>query len=145
MFAVGSFLPSYRGLVQSVSIIPFAIVIYLVTRYTLCELYYDIIFDDRHRAMLTVRQRSGKRFSTLCFVHLSSIASVVAEASDDPIPSGISVYRFAPTVFPKKLYRITCIGNERCLIRLECSDDFARLLRECAAEARACEADTESE
>ncbi len=143
IFAIGASLESHRGLVQAICIIPFTLAIYLITRYTLCELYYDIIFDSEKRAMLTVRQRSGKRFTTLHFVHLSSILSVNVEREGDGIPSGISVYRFSPTLFPKRLYRITCTGRERCIIRLECSDEFAALLRDYSAEARSVEFEEE--
>ena len=140
VYAVAGFLPAYHGLVQSLSIIPFTAAIYIFVHFSLSELYYDIVLDSRERAMLTVRRKYGNRYTTLLAVHLSSVTEVSRETDAKPLPSGIPIHRFAPTILAKNLCRITCIGVERCIIRLECNDQFADLIRRYAEESRALDA-----
>ena len=141
LFGVGAVLPSYSGLVQSFAIIPFTLALYVFVRFSLSELYYDIILDSDERAILTVRQKSGNRYTTLIAVHLSSITDITREAENMPLPTGIPVHRFTPTVFARGLCRITCSGEERCIIRLECNDQFTDLLRRYVEESRALDAE----
>ena len=115
--------------------------IMIYTRYIAVRYYYDITFDSESQAVLSVRQITGKRQTTLCCIYLTSISSIIRETKEErrahKTPFGMRKYNYTPTLIPSVTYRIDSKSRlESCEIRLEISDEIAAKLREYVEEAK---------
>ena len=133
----------FKGFVGMFSLMVLITAILIYTKFIAPVFTYDITFDVEGAPMFVVRQTVGKRITTLCRVWLSDLASVEFEdkatRKAHKTPVGFKKYIYAPTMFPKEVYRITLKGRyEKSEIIIECSEEFAELLRQGAAEAKEC-------
>ena len=132
----------YRGFVGMVSLMVLITAILIYTKYIAPVFTYDIALDVDGAPIFIVRQTVGRRISTLCRVWLSDVSSIEREdkatRKAHKTPVGFRKYIYAPTMFPSEVYRLTLNGRyEKSEIVIECSEEFADLLREAVAEAKA--------
>ncbi len=135
-------LPHCKGVIGLAAIIFLTVGIMIYTRYIAVKYYYDITFDSESHAVLSVRQITGKRQTTLCCIYLSSIESIARETKEErrahKTPFGMRKYNYTPTLIPDTTYLIVSKSRlENCEIRLEITDELAEKLREYVAEAKA--------
>ena len=133
---------SYKGLVGVFALCALTTGILLYTKFVSPEFYYDITFDASEEPIFVVRQVIGKRQTTLSRVGLADISKVEKEVGKEykkhKTPMGTRKYVYAPTMFPKEIYRLTVKNRyEEAEIVIECSDEFAVLIRENSKEAKA--------
>ena len=132
----------YRGLVGFAALFALTTGILLYTKFISPEFYYDITFDANEEAIFVVRQVVGRRQTTLSRVALADIFKIEKEVGEaykkHKTPKNTKKYVYAPTMFPKEVYRLTVKGAyEEAEIIIECSDEFASLLKEYSKEAQA--------
>ena len=128
------------GLVGFVPLIAITVAVFFYNKYISSVYYYDVTFDSQGYALFVVRQVIGKRQSTLCRIGLAEILKIERESPSErrahKTPSDHRRYVYLPTFMPEVTYRIIARSRyERSEIRIECSDEFASLLRDYAAEA----------
>ena len=139
-FAVYFMIEQYRGIVGMFALLTLVTAILFYTKYISPAFCYDITTDSDGIPIFVVRQITGKRQTTLCRIDLANIKALVsedkAERKAHKTPSGYKKYVYAPTLFPPRIYRMTVVGRyEKAEIIIECSDEFASYLGDCAKEA----------
>ena len=146
---IGSlFMDSFRWAPQLSAMILVVAGLVLLTRYVTPKFYYDVTVDSDGSPLFVVRQNIGKRKTTLCRIFLADIQKIEAESAEQrrahKTPIGYVKYVYVPTFLPEDTFRITTVSRyERAEIIIECSEEFARLLSDHAAEARALRATEE--
>lgn len=138
---VYSIIPLYKGIVGVGAMACICAAVLIYTKYVSAIYYYDITFDYRGEPLFVVRQVVGKRQSTLARLGLRDIRTVELEDSvarrAHKTEKGVRKYSYLPTLMPETVCRITAKNQyERCEMLIECSSEFAELLRSYAAEAR---------
>lgn len=131
----------YRGVVGAVTVASITTAILMYTKYVSVKFFYDIIAEEGETPLFVVRQRVGKRDTTLCRVELADIISITKETSAErkahKREKTTPLYVYAPTIAPPISYRMTVRNSyERSEIVLEGSDEFFNMLSACAVEAR---------
>ena len=157
LFAVGivgflltNLLDRYVGVAQFCAILPIIAAIFILVKYCLSTPTYDISFNDEGRAMLVVRSVSGRRFHPVCFAFLAHVTSVTAETPEErgahKTASGCALYTSTASMRPTLTYRVSADthGSHKEIV-LECSEEFANLIRTYAIEAREIEKDSEDD
>ncbi len=129
------------GLFGFIPLISVTVAIFFYNKYLGSKYYYDITFDSEGTALFVVRQVIGKRASTLCRVALYEIMKVeresAAERSAHKTPKDHRRYSYLPTFLPETTYRLTTRSRyERSEIVIECSEEFAEMMRTYVTEAR---------
>ena len=129
------------GLVGFIPLVALSIAVFFYNKYVSSVYYYEVTFDSEGYAVFVVRQAIGKRQSTLCRIGLSEIVSIKRESAKErnehKTPKDHRRYSYLPTFMPDSSYRITTRSRyERAEIVIECSEEFADLLSDYAAEAR---------
>ena len=147
-FAVYFMMDRYRGFVGMFALFTLVTAILFYTKYISPSFYYDITSDSDGVPIFVVRQIIGKRQTTLCRIDLANIKALASEGREEKKAhktlSGYKKYVYAPTLFPPRVYRITVIGRyEKAEIIIECSDEFANYLSDCAKQAAENFADAE--
>lgn len=137
-----AFVDKYRGVIALFAVISVTYALHLFTKYITTEYYYDITVPEGDLPLLVVRQVTGKRSSVLSRVALSDIVKVEFEGAElrreKKTPGGFMRYVYTPTMSPDKTIRITVTSRyEKAEIILEGTEEFAKLLSDYAAEARA--------
>lgn len=145
MLIVSMCVSHYRSIVGVVCLVFITAALFIYTKYLSSSYSYDITFDHTGRAVFVVRQRTGKRDSTMCRITISSIESVDEESREvrraHKVAPGTLKYYYVPTMDPEATLRITSrTGSECSEIVIEASPEFAAMLREYAAIAKANEA-----
>ena len=137
----------YKGLVSlgGVAFLCGALILY--TKYVAPIYYYDIMLGD-NVPMLVVRQQTGKRYTTLCRVFLADIVKIEKESSaqrrEHKTPAETGKYSYLPSLDPSESFRITTSSrHERAEILIECSEEFADLLKRYSSEAKETYTDTD--
>ncbi len=130
----------YKGIVGFAAMLVLVSAILIYTKYIAPVFYYDIMLDSGEIALFVVRQVVGKRQTTLCRILLSDILSVTHETSKErrchKTPKNVRKYNYAPTMFPREVYRIVTRGKyENAEIVIECNEEFASLLTKYSKEA----------
>ncbi len=136
-----SLMDMYRGVVGVAAIMFITTAVLIYTKYIAVDFYYDITEDSEGTPLFVVRQRTGRRQTTLCCIEFWSIDSVVHQTDKErrahKREANVHRYVYAPTVFPKETYMISTHNRyEKAEITIECSAEFAELLRSNAAEAK---------
>ncbi len=131
----------FKGIFGLVAIIFLTVGIMVYTRYISVKYYYDITFDAYSKAVFAVRQITGKRQTTLCCIHLSSVTSIERQTKEErrahKTPHGVRKYNYTPTFTPELTYRISSASRlEKCEICIEITDEFADYLRSAVEEAK---------
>lgn len=145
LLVVSMCVPHYRSIVGIVCLVFITAALFIYTKYLSSSYFYDITFDHVGRAVFVVRQRTGKRDSTMCRINISSIESVEEESREarraHKVMPGTLKYNYVPTMDPDATLRIISqTASERSEIVIEASAEFAALLRDYAAIAKANEA-----
>ncbi len=140
-FCVYFMVDSYKGVVGLFALMILTVAILVYTKFIAPAFYYDVAIDSEGIPMFVVRQIIGKRQTTLCRLDLADIVSVDYETKKErslhKTPRGIRKYIYAPTMFPKEIYRITAKGlYESCEIVIEGSVVFANTLRDYVIQAK---------
>jgi hypothetical protein len=139
---VGSFfLEHYRGVVGVFALMILVTAILIYTKYISAVFYYDITFDYEETPIFVVRQVVGRRQTTLCRIGLADIQKIELEdkkaKSGHKTPKNVHKYSYAPTLFPKEVYRMYIHNrHETAEIVIEGTAEFADLLRAYAKEAK---------
>lgn len=138
------------GLVGFIPLAAAVAAVFFYSKYISGIYYYDVTFDSSGYAVFVVRQVIGKRNSTLCRIGISEIFRVEREDTEQrrnhKTPKDHKRYSYLPTLLPEYSYRlITRSRYERSEIIIECSDEFAELIKQYAAEAREADALREAE
>ena len=153
-FAVGavaiilsSFIERYTWVLGLVALASITTAILMYTKYVSVDFYYDVLADDEE-PIFVVRQSVGKRSVTMCRVPLADIVSIKKETKEErknhKRASGVSLFVYAPTMFPKTSYRIFVSNRyEKSEVVLEGSDEFFAKLDELARAAREMRTDSE--
>ena len=133
--------PRFKGFVGIGAIGMLTVAIYIFSKYIGIEYSYEIAFGRDGLPLFLVRQTVGRRSTLMCNVALSSIRAVKKENKKERAayvsPVGCAKYVFTPTVSPDEVYRVVSAENgTRVEIIIECSEEFASLLRSYAEEAR---------
>ena len=131
----------YRSIVGMFAFMMLVTAILFYTKYISPVFCYDLTNDSEDNPLFVVRQIIGKRATTLCRLDLANIISVEYETKAQrklhKTPTGTRKYVYAPTMFPPDIYRITAQSRyESSEIIIECSEEFAQLLRKYSEEAR---------
>ncbi len=145
IFGVSMFIKLYRGVVALVAMLLIVAALTIAVKYLLSEFKYEI-FDADGEWLFVVGQRSGKRYTTLCRVSLSSVVSIEkTSAKDRKKASGdFARYTYIPTLMPESYYEMTVVSRyEKAKISLQLTDEMAALLRSYAEEARILSPDEE--
>lgn len=138
----------FKGVVGFLTMILIIAGIYIYTRFLAAEYYYDItVLNDI--PTFIVRHKIGKRETTMCRIDLASIVSVERQTKDErrkhKTPSDHKIYFYSPTLYPEVSYLIISHGTyEKAEINIEANDEFAKVLLDYAATARAEAAAAES-
>lgn len=140
----------FRGIVGLVALMFLVTAILFYTKYISPVFFYDLILDGDGNSVFVVRRVVGRRQSTFCRIDLADIVSVEHENRDEykkhKTQKGLLKYVYAPSLFPKEVYRITVRGRyEKAEIIIEATEEFAEAVREYSREAKILrlEADTE--
>lgn len=133
-------LEKYKGAVGMIALVLLTFALFIYTRYIAVLYFYDITFDGEGKPIFVVRQKIGKRDSTLCRIDLYSIKKIEKETAEErkrhKTPVGYLKYVYSPTLFPSVTYRITVLsGYEKSEVIIECPDEFANTLELYAKEA----------
>lgn len=139
-FGVYFAMERFRGFVGMFALFTLVTAILFYTKYIVPSFCYDLTTDSEDTPIFVVRQRTGKRETTLCRIDLASIKSIKredkAERRSHKTPKDFRKYVYSPTLFPPAVYRITVIGRyEKAEIIIECTAEFADYLWACAIEA----------
>lgn len=131
----------YKGLIGLGAMAFIIAAVFIYTRYMAPRFYYDITFDSAEQPVFVVRQKTGKRESTLCRIDLFTITKIERETRQErrshKTPMGYVKYVYTPTLMPEVTYRITSISRyEKSEIIIEGNDDFSALLLRNAQEAK---------
>lgn len=131
----------YKGIVGMLVIgfITAAVLIY--TKYVAPIYFYDLTFDSENKPVFVVRQRTGRRESTLCRVDLCNIKRVEKETAEQrrshKTERGYLKYIYTPTMFPEVTYRLTVSSRyEKAEIVIEITNELAEALAAFAKEAQ---------
>lgn len=140
-FTVYFIMDRYKGVVGLFALMILTLAILVYTKFISPAFYYDIAIDSEGVPMFVVRQIIGKRQTTLCRLDLADIDSVEHETkkerSHHKTPRGVRKYIYAPTMFPKEIYRVKAKTRyESAEIIIEGSEAFASTLRDYAREAK---------
>ena len=138
---ISTLIPNYKGLVSLVGVAALSCALVLYTKYIAPIYYYDVTFAGAVDPLLVVRQQIGKRYTTLCRISISEITNIEKEGVEQrrthKTPEGTLRYSYLPTLNPTVSYRIiTSSAHERAELLIECSDEFADLLRRYSSEAK---------
>ena len=149
-FVAYSMIDSYRGIVGLVALMFLVTAILFYTKYISPVFFYDLTLDGADNSVFVVRRVVGRRQSTFCRVALADIVSVEHESREEykrhKTPTGLVKYVYAPSLFPKEVYRITVKGRyDKAEIVIEASQEFTDAIKEYAKEARLLRADADSE
>ncbi len=133
--------PVYKGVVGTGVLVLIVAAVFIYSKYLGSVFFYDITFDYRGEPILVVRQVTGRRQSTLARVGLREIRSVsmedAAARKAHQTPKGYKKYVYTPTLGPDTTCRLTVVGAyESSEVVIECSPEFAEMLRAYAAEAK---------
>lgn len=139
-----------RSLVGLVALIFITAAVFVYTKYVSSEYFYDVTFDYNRNPVFVVRQRTGKKDTTLCRMDLYAITAVQKQdkkqRSEHKTKYGYLKYNYTPTISPDETYLITVVSRyEKAEIRIEATEEFANLLLSYAAEARELRANSEAE
>lgn len=138
----------FKGVVGLLTMILIIAGIYIYTRFIAAEYYYDVaVLDDV--PTFIVRHKIGKRETTMCRIDIASITSVERQTKDErrkhKTPSDHKIYAYSPTLYPEISYLIISQSQyEKAEINIEANDEFAKVLLDYAATARAEAAAAES-
>lgn len=141
-FALSFVMESFRWIPQLAAACLLIFAIFLYTRYMGQKLFYDVMLTSDGEPLFVVRQRIGKRESTMCRIGLWSITCIQREDGaarrGHKTPTGYAKYIYTPTFMPDVTYRIVTVSrHEKAEIVIECSDEMANTLLSYVAEARA--------
>lgn len=131
----------YKGVISTLGVVILSLGLIVFTRYIAPVYYYDITFDTDEAPIFVVRQSTGNRHTTLCRIYLADIDKVEGESASQRRAhrraNGVRLFSYLPTIDPEKSYRISAASRyEELEIIIECSDEFADLLRSYATEAK---------
>ena len=123
----------YKGVIGILALAFITAAVSVYTRYMSAEYYYEITFDYNHNPVFVVRQRVGKKDTTLCRMDLYAITEVTRqdkkERKEHKTPQGYLKYNYTPTLSPDETYLITVFSRyEKAEIRVEISEEFASLI-----------------
>ena len=138
VFGISMFIELYRGVVALVGMLFIVASLTVAVKYLLSEFTYELVNADGEW-LFVVGQRSGKRYTTLCRVGLSSVVSIEkTSAKEKKKPSAeYSRYVYVPTLMPDTYYVMTVRSRyEKAKISLQLTDEMAELLCAYAEEAR---------
>lgn len=140
----------FRGIVGLVALSFLVTAILFYTKYISPVFFYDLTLDGDDNSTFVVRRVVGRRQSTFCRVDLADIVSIERENREEykrhKTPRGLSKYVYAPSLFPKAVYRITVKGKyEKAEIIIEASEDFVDSVKEYVREARILRLESDSE
>ena len=149
-FVAYSLVDRYRGIVGLVAMMLLVTAILFYTKYISPVFFYDLYLDGSDNSVFIVRRVVGRRQSTFCRVSLSDVVSVTKESRAEykahKTPTGFLKYIYAPTLFPKEVYRLTVRGRyEKAEVVIEATEEFAEAIKEYANEARILRAEDDEE
>ncbi len=149
-FVAYSMIDRFRGIVGLVALMFLVTAILFYTKYISPVFFYDLTLDGEDNSVFVVRRVVGKRQSTFCRIDLADIVSVEREKREEykrhKTPSGLLKYVYAPSLFPKEVYRVTVKGRyEKAEIIIEASEEFADAIKEYSKEARVLRSEADSE
>ena len=115
--------------------------IYIYNRYIGSEYYYEITADHIGTPVFVVRQKIGKRESTLCRIDLGSIVKIdkmtAAEKKKHMSDKDVMRYVYCPTMMPDTVYLLTVRShNEKADIFIEATDEMAEVISSYAEQIR---------
>ena len=142
LFVTSAMIELYRGIVGTVGLLFLVTAILFYTKYISVEFYYDVRCDSELPPTFIVRQIIGKRETTLCRIDLADVVKVEYEDKAarraHKVESGVIVYNYIPTVFPKGICRITVKNrHEHAEITIEVTEELCKTLAAYASAARA--------
>jgi len=116
MFFSSAIQPSYRSIIQFVSLVMLAFSILLMTRYVLSGYSYAIVKDDDEGYDLTVTELKRKSRITVCRISLSGIERVELVGADNKkaISSDSKKYKRFNYCVDLKPARYMCVFCEEC-------------------------------
>ena len=132
----------YKGVIGLFAIIFLTVAILFYTKYISAYYTYEVTHTSDDVPMFVVRQRIGKRISTLSAVRLRDISNVVYQTAEEKraytTEPGFLKYNHLPTLMPKGTILITVRTRyEKSEIRIEGTVELAEILKEYAGVAKA--------
>ena len=129
------------GLVGFIPLVSVTVAVFFYNKYLSGGYTYQVTFDSAGTPLFLITQTVGNRISTLCRVALFEIVKIEEETYSEmkahKTPADHRRYVYLPTYLPSRVYRITSRSRyERSEIVIECSEEYADLLRKFVAEAR---------
>ena len=140
-FTVYFIVDRFKGIIGLFGLLALVTAILFYTKYLSVSFCYDVMNVPTGETLFVVRQITGKRETTLSRINIASITSVVREEREvtraHKTPAGYLKFVYAPTLFPKVVYRITSVSRyEKAEIIIECNDEFSSYLESSAIKAR---------
>ena len=138
LFFVSMQIAHYRGVVALLAMMLIVAALTVSVKYILSEFSYEITNSDGEW-LFVVGQRSGKRYTTLCRVGLSSVRSIEKKKKGENKEKSREHlrYTYVPTFMPDSYYVMTVENRyEKAKISLQLTDGMANLIRSYAEEAR---------
>lgn len=147
---VSAFIEKYVGVVQTVGACCLICAILIYTKFLSSTFHYDVIGDGVEAPLFVIRQKTGKRETTLCRVELADIITVKRETKAErrahKRDAGTSLYVYSPTLWPEITYRVLVAGrHERAELVLEGTDELFAEIKRLAAVARSMRAENNDE
>lgn len=132
--------PNFKGLVGIVAVGFLCFGLYLYTKYIASEYFYDILVEN-NTPLFVIRQKTGRRETTVARIELSNIVRVEeldkTALKEHKTPDGYLKYYYNPTMYPDKMVLITVISRyEKAELYIEAERDYIITLNEYAKISR---------
>lgn len=149
-FMMTRFKIPYRAFVGLFSLGFLVALIMLLVRYIFSSLAYDVIIDSDGTPIFVVRQITGKRARTLSRFLLADVAELAFETKKEreeyKMEQGFVKYSYTPTLSPERTLRIKVRNRyEKAIVRIECSDEYYKILSDGVREAQRMRIEEEDE
>lgn len=142
LFVTSGVFDKYKSIVGFIALLFATAAFFVLTKYVLAEYYYDISATDTEDPIFVVRQRVGKRSTTLCRISIRSIVRIEelsrSEYKKHTTEAGYAKYVYSPTLFAEKLIYIKVSSHyEHAELFIEGTTELAKMLSDYSAQLRA--------
>ena len=133
------FVEKYRGLISLGVLILITVALFFYTKYLAAEYIYDITTDSDGKPLFIVRNRTGKRETTLSRLDFSSIRRAERKSAEElksyTPEAGVLRYYYCPSYRPDTAILITVRSRyEKADIFIEAPDEFMNYINSAASE-----------
>ena len=138
--AVYMLVDSYRSLVGIAFLLFIVVGVFFYTKYMAAEYFYDVTVGADNKPLIVIRQRTGRRFTTLARADLWAIRRIERYSREQmksyKTDVGVVKYVYTPTFMPETVLVLSIRSRyERADIVIEATDEFRDFLLRAVTEA----------